>query len=146
MKTVVSIIILSVVILFSSGCSSSRTIAAPYDQVAAAAQEKFYVNTWSMYDTRKSWKGEKPGKDMKITYYEWSFPDTKIYCVVEIIADKGGSSTAYVFVKDYGSWLAPFTWSSYDANGVLDRLEKRMAGGTWDPLPWEEKIEERKLK
>jgi hypothetical protein len=146
MKTVASIFILSIIILFSSGCSSSRTIAAPYDQVSAAAQEKFYVNTWSMYDTKKSWKGEKPGKDLKITYYDWAFPDTKIYCVVEVISEKGGGSTVYVFVKDYESWLAPFTWSPSNANGVLDLFEKRMSGGTWDPLPWEEKVEARKLK
>ncbi|HCE44831.1 MAG TPA: hypothetical protein DET40_14925 [Lentisphaeria bacterium] len=146
MKTVASILILSVAIIVSSGCSSSRSIAAPYDQVSAAAQEKFNVNTWTMYDTRKSWKNEKPGKDLKITYYDWSFPDTKVYCVVEVVAEKGGGSTVYVFVKDYESWLAPMTWSTSSAVGILDLFEKRMTAGTWDLLPWEEKVEARRLK
>ena len=146
MKTIVSILILSVVVIVSPGCSSSRTISAPYDQVSAAALEKFYVNTWSMYDTKKSWKGEKVGKDLKITYYDWTYPDTKIYCVVEVVSGNGGASTVYVFVKDYGSWIAPLTWSPSNANGILDLFEKRMSGGTWDSLPWEEKVEARKLK
>ncbi len=141
--------ILSLVLLsamaFLPGCSSSRDIKMPYDQVSAAALEKFYVNTWSMYDTKKSWRAEKAGKHLKITYYDWSFPDTKIYCVVEIVADKS-ECAAYVFVKDYDSWLAPMTWSSSDANKVLDLLEKRMSSGAWDPLPWEEKVEERKIR
>ncbi|HBC85399.1 MAG TPA: hypothetical protein DCZ94_00440 [Lentisphaeria bacterium] len=147
MKLVLNFIILALLASILSGCSSSRTIPFPYDQVSAAAQEKFYVNTWSEFDTKKSWKTENPGKNLKLVCYDWEFPDTKIYCQVKVYAEKGGGSTVYVYVKDYQSWFGPFTnWSWTYGGKVLDLFEKRMASGAWDPLPWAEKSEERKIK
>ena len=129
-----------------SGCASSREFKYPYDQVADAAKEKFCLNTWTDFSTTKSMKVEKPGKDLKITYYEWLFPDTKIYCHLEVYAEKGGGTTVYAYVKDYDAWYSPFMHSWTSARKVLDVFEKRMNSGAWDPLPWAEGLEEKKIK
>ncbi len=129
-----------------SGCASSRELNYPYDQVAEAAKEKFYLNNWTDFSTTKSMKVEKPGKDLKITYYEWLFPDTKIYCQLEVYAEKGGGTTVYAYVKDYDAWYSPMMHSWSKARKVLDVFEKRMSSGAWDPLPWAEALEEKKIK
>ncbi|MCX6986196.1 MAG: hypothetical protein NT118_15820 [Lentisphaerae bacterium] len=131
---------------YVSGCASSRGLAYPYEQVADAAKEKFYLNTWTEFSTTKSLKIEKPGKDLKIIYYEWLFPDTKIYCNLEVYAEKGGGTTVYVYVKDYDAWYSPLMHSWATAGKVLDVFEKRMSSGAWDPLPWAEGLEEKKIK
>ena len=104
------------------------------------------MNTWTEFSTTKSLKIEKPGKDLKIIYYEWLFPDTKIYCNLEVYAEKGGGTTVYAYVKDYDAWYSPMMHSWTKARKVLDVFEKRMSSGTWDPLPWAEGLEEKKLK
>ncbi|MFA6293851.1 MAG: hypothetical protein WC637_18830 [Victivallales bacterium] len=134
------------VAVWVSGCASSRELQYPYDQVADAAKEKFYLNTWTDFSTMKSMKVEKPGKNLKITYYEWMFPDTKIYCHLEVYPEKGGGTTVYAYVKDYDAWYSPLMHSWTSAGKVLDVFEKRMSSGVWDPLPWAEGHEDRKIK
>ncbi|GEM_PF-3054620 len=147
MKLIFNLVVIGISVILLQGCSSSRMLPFPYDQVSAAAQEKFYVNTWSEFDTKKSWKTENPGKKLKIVYYDWEFPDTKIYCQVEVLSETSGGSTVYAYVKDYQSWFGPFTnWSWNYGDKVVELFEKRMSSGAWDPLPWAEKSEERKIK
>jgi hypothetical protein len=135
-----------IVAAYGLGCASSRELQYPYEQVADAAKEKFLLNTWTDFSTTKSRKAEKPGKNLKITYYEWLFPDTKIYCQLEVYAEKGGGTTVYAYVKDYDAWYSPMMHSWEKAGKVLDVFEKRMSSGVWDPLPWDEKLEESKIK
>ncbi|HPO90559.1 MAG TPA: hypothetical protein P5239_07035 [Victivallales bacterium] len=133
-KLIEAVLILFVVFLVSS-CSSYRLIAYKYDDVVMAASEKFNVNEWTEFYTKKSSAKEKPGKKVIFTHYDWSYHDYKIMCQVEILNEKG-IAEVYVFVRDWNNWLSPLTYNPSYARKVLDLLEKRMQDGTWSPMPW----------
>lgn len=131
-------IIVSAAIL-STSCSSSRTLSYSYSKVADLAKKEFNQNSWTKSSTRKAqmteWKG-----GMKIKFYDWKFPNVKIYGQVEVV-DKGkGRSKLYVFVRDCNSWWYPFAlFSPSMQTDLLDAFEKQLKwykvtsmGRPWD--------------
>lgn len=124
------------VITFLASCSSSRLMPYKFEDVSLAAAEKFSVNEWTEFYTKKSATREKPGKKVIFTHYDWSYHDYKIMCEIQIENNRG-MADVYVFVRDWNDWLSPFTYSPSYARAVLDLLEKRMQNGTWTaPMPW----------
>ncbi len=123
-------------------CSSSRLMPYKFEDVSLAAAEKFSVNEWTEFYTKKSLAKEKPGKKVIFTHYDWSYHDYKIMCEVEVVNEKG-MAEVYVFVRDWNDWLSPLTYSPSYARRVLDLIEKRMQDGSWqEDMPWtrEEKL------
>jgi hypothetical protein len=94
--------------------------------VSDLAKKEFYQNNWTKSSTRKAeieeWKG-----GIKITFYDWNFPNVKIYGQVEVV-DKGkGRAKLYVFVKDCHSWWYPFAFFSPSMQtDLLDSFEKQL--------------------
>ncbi|HPN84488.1 MAG TPA: hypothetical protein PK821_04030 [Victivallales bacterium] len=126
------------------GCSSSRLMPYKYEDVTLAAAEKFSVNEWTEFYTKKSSAKEKPGKKTIFTHYDWSYHDYKIMCEVEIENSKGGMAEVYVFVRNWDDLLSPLTYSPSYAKKVLDLIEQRMQNGSWpEDMPW---TKEEKLK
>jgi len=122
LKTLKTLLALAVASILAS-CSSSRLLNRPYSDVADLARKEFAKNEWTKKSTIESKVREEAG-DLEIEYYEWNFPDVKIYCEVEVV-DKGRDGTkVYVFVRDCDSWWYPFNFNPAIATEVLDEFEK----------------------
>lgn len=128
-----------VMLLLTASCSSSRVFNHSYNSVADVAKERFFQNTWTANGTRQASMREKKNT-LKISYYEWEFPNIKIYCQV-YVEDYGHDKTkVWVYVKDYDSWWYPFNvFSPTLASGVLDAFEKRLKWYKfgWGEMPWD---------
>ena len=71
------------ILLSIVSCSSSRVLNAPYSSVAKVAKERFFKNDWSVNGSVESTLDE--GRDyIVIDYYEWEFPNIKIYSKIEV--------------------------------------------------------------
>jgi len=106
-------------------CSSARVFNYPYSTVADLARKEFAKNEWTKNSTMESTVREEAG-DLEIEYYEWEFPDIKIYCELEVV-DKGRDGTkVYVYVKDCDSWWYPFNFNPSLATKVLDSFGKSL--------------------
>ena len=125
--------------MLSAGCASSRVLSSPYDKVAAAAKNRFNVNTWTPNGSRRATLKEKRNY-IEIEYWEWEFPNVKIYSVIQVKEQSRGRCKVRVYVKDCDSWFYPFTFSPSLATGVLDAFEERMKWHKfkWGGMPWDE--------
>jgi len=110
---------------FLASCASSRMFKYPYADVAGIAKKEFAKNEWTKTSTIESTVKETAG-DLEIEYYEWNFPNVKIYCEVEVV-DKGRDGTkVYVYAKDCDSWWYPFNFNPAIATKVLDAFGKNL--------------------
>ena len=128
--------LITVIFVLLSSCSSGRFVPYKYEDVVLAAKEKFAVNEWTEFYTRKSFVRERPGSETVFTHYDWGFPEPKVTCIVEIDSDKGGMAYVYVFVREWDDWFSPLTYSPSKARKVLDIIQKRMESGSWNEMPW----------
>lgn len=119
-------------------CSSARVINYSYDSVSDTAKERFFQNTWSSNGTREATMSESK-KALKIDYYEWEFPNIKIYCQIQVQSYGQDKSKVWVYVKDCNSWWYPFSFSPSLATEVLDAFEKRLKWYKfgWGKMPWD---------
>ncbi len=115
-------IAMMLLMVLSSSCSSSRLLNYPYAKVADLAKKEFGRNEWTKTSTMKSEVTEKDGS-LEIECYDWEFPDTKIYCEVEVIDNGSKGTKLYVFVRDCSSWWYPFNFNPSLATAVLDSFE-----------------------
>ena len=76
---------------------------------------------------------------LKINYYEWEFPNIKIYCQVYVKRYGQDKSKVWVYVKDCDSWWYPFSFSPAMATGVLNAFAKRLKWYKfgWGEMPWD---------
>lgn len=125
-------------LMLTASCSSARVINYSYDAVREVAKERFFQNTWTSEGTREAAKGESKSA-LKIDYYEWEFPNIKIYCQVYVKDYGQDKSKVWVYVKDCNSWWYPFSFSPVMASEVLDAFEKRLKWYTfgWGEMPWD---------
>lgn len=124
--------------VLTTSCSSARIINYPYDSVSDVAKERFFQNTWTPNGTREAVMRESKNT-LKIDYYEWEFPNIKIYCQVYVKNYGKGKSKVWVYVKDCDSWWYPFSFSPAMASELLDAFEKRLKWYKfgWGEMPWD---------
>ena len=137
-KTIAGFALAILVALSISSCSSSRVLNYSYDKVADAAKEKFYINTWTSNGTKRAQMNET-NKTLSLEYYEWEFPNIKIYSQIYVKNYGSGKSKVWVYVKDCNSWWYPFSFSPSMATEVLDAFEKRLKWYKfgWEKMPWD---------
>jgi len=63
---------------------------------------------------------------LEIDYYEWEFPNIKIYCEIEVVKRSADTTKLYVYVKDCNSWWYPFNFNPKMATQLLDAFEKQL--------------------
>lgn len=133
------LLIFSIIILITmNSCSSARVINAPYHSVAKVAKERFFQNSWTIDGTKEAVLEE--GSDyITIDYYEWEFPNIKIYSEIEVQPYGKGKSKVWVYVKNCDSWWYPFSFSPELATGVLNAFENRLKWYKfgWKEMPWD---------
>ncbi len=126
------------VMVCTTACSTTRAYPYSYDKVKSALAERFYKYQWSPISTEyASFKEPKAGTILEIDYYDWQFPNTKIYMQIEVERIDQNNCEVSIFVKDHDSWFHPWGYYTSMQHNVADALLRRLQNGTWDPLGYE---------
>ena len=128
MKTVVnytvcfSLLFLTVIL---SSCASSRYMNYPYEKVADLAKKEFAKNCWTKTGTFTS-KLTENSDSIEIEYYDWQFPNIKIYGEISVRKTSKNKTKLSVYIKDCDSWFYPFNANPQMATDLLDAFEKQL--------------------
>ena len=133
------LIVLPLITLLLTSCASSRVLKAPYSKVADLAKKEFNCNSWTKSSTEKSEMKEREN-ELEIEYYEWKFPNIKIYCEVEAVKKSEDTTKLYIYVKDCNSWWYPFNFNPGMATDLLDAFEKQLKWYKFGKMkkPWDD--------
>ncbi len=137
-KLLLRVFISALLLSFLASCSSSRVVKAPFNKTADLVKKEFHQNNWSKNGTKRSEIEEWDG-GLEIEYYEWEFPNVKIYCEVKVVQKSNDSAKLYIFVQDCNSWWFPFNFNPQMATELLDAFEKQFKWYKFGEMekPWD---------